>query len=247
MVEFRLFFATVMLAVLVAAVVDFSLLLLQYLLIMISAPGVLDDSFITMVRIDRAAAIGNGCAFISYPYLIRLIFSGRELRDERIERSLSKLTSVTGMKFMAEKIYAIKDGRANGVLAGLFRKTRHIFITDKLLERMNEEEIMAILAHARYWHLTRMLLTIIGWITIVQSVLQLADFNAFLNSIEAYWQQVVWIGVVTLGNIYTLMFLVMFPLSRRQEYQADATAAPWLGLNRYKLALHRLYEINGKL
>ena len=37
------------------------------------------------------------------------------------------------------------------------------------------------------------------------------------------------------------------PLSRRNEYQADATAALWVGIGLYKQALYRLHQINDQL
>jgi STE24 endopeptidase len=43
------------------------------------------------------------------------------------------------------------------------------------------------------------------------------------------------------------MFLVLYPLSRRNEYEADATAAKWVGTERYKRALYRLHQVNDSL
>ena len=249
--EFGLIGLAIFLAGLITAVVHFGILVSQYLLIRDNVPGLLDDSVAIVFRIVLSAAIGNGCAFISYSYLIRLIFKGHELRDERIDCALNRPITVSGLNVRAEKIYAIKGRTANAVVAGLFRKAQYIFFTDKLLERMNEEEIGAIfaheLAHSRHWHLPRMLLAIILWVLAVQVVLQLVGFSAYLDTLDAFWQRGLWISGVTFGNMYALMFLVLFPLSRRNEYQADATAVRWVGINCYKDALYRLYQVNDNL
>ena len=55
------------------------------------------------------------------------------------------------------------------------------------------------------------------------------------------------VGGLSAANIYLLLLLVLFPLSRRHEYQADTTAARWVGIKPYKHTLHRLYQINDSL
>ncbi len=153
---------------------------------------------------------------------------------------------MSGMDFRAEKIYAIRGRTAIAAISGLLRKTQFIFFTDKLLERMNEEEIMAVFAHelvhARHKHLPRMFLAVILWLCIVQSVLYAIDVNAYIETLDESLRM--WaVGGLSTANIYLLLLLVLFPLSRRHEFQADATAARWVGIKPYKHALHRLYEI----
>ena len=132
------------------------------------------------------------------------------------------------MDFRAEKIYVIRGRKANAVISGLFRKAQYIFFTDKLLERMNEEEIMAVfaheLAHAKHNYLPRMFMAVVLWLCIVQAVLYEIDINAYFETVDESLR--IWAaGGLSTANIYLLLLLVLFPLSRRHEYQADATAA----------------------
>ncbi len=215
------------------------------------APGFTEAGSIPfIILVVVAVAIGNIVSFSCAPYMIRLLFRGNELKDERMDRAVKHLISVTGMNIRVEKIYAIKGKTVNAVVAGLFRKAQCIFFTDKLLERMSEGEIMAALAHelahGRHRHPSKMLVAIVLWALGVQILLSLIDYYAYFDSLEEPWKMGVYLGI-NLANLYLLMFLALFPLSRRHEYQADATAALWVGTDLYKQALYRLYQINDQL
>ena len=215
------------------------------------APGSTEAGSIPfIILVVVAVAIGNVCSFSCGPYIIRLLYRGNELKDVRMDRAVKHLISVTGMDIRAGKIYAIKGKTANAVVSGLFRKAQCIFFTDKLLERMEEGEIMAALAHelahARHRHMPWVFLVLLLWTLGVQVFLSLIDYYAYFDSIAESWKIWVFSGI-NLVNIYLLMFLVLFPLSRRYEYQADATAALWVGIGLYKQTLHRLYQLNDQL
>ena len=215
------------------------------------APGFTEAGSIPfIILVVAAVAIGNACSFSCAPYIVRLVYRGYELKDERIDRALERLTSVTGMDIRAERLYAIKGRTANAVVAGLFRKAQYIFFTNKLLERMTEGEIMAVLAHelahARHRHAPRMFVVLLLWTLGVQVFLSLIGYHAYFQTIEESWKMWVYGGTNAL-NVYLLLFLVLFPLSRRHEYQADATAARWVGISRYKQFLRRLYQLNDQM
>lgn len=212
------------------------------------APGSTEPGSIPFIILAVVAvAIGSACSFSCAPYIIRLLYRGYELKDERIDRALERLISVTGMDIRAERLYAIKGRTANAVVAGLFRKAQYIFFTNKLLDRMAEGEIMAVLAHelahARHRHMPRMFLVLLLWTLGVQVFFWLIGFHAYFESIEEPWKMWVYLGT-NLANVYLLIFLVLFPLSRRHEYQADTTAARWVGISQYKQFLRRLHQLN---
>ncbi len=251
LVEVGLHMGLVMSGLLITVVVYFGLLIIAYDAVDTIVPGFWVDSSLKLLALAIVSAcIGNTCAFCCFPYLIRLIFRGYELRDVRLDRSVRKLVTATGMNIMAEKLYAIKGKTANAVVSGLFRKSRHVFFTNKILEKMTEEEIIAIfaheLAHAKHRHIPKMLFAVMLWICAFQTFMYLIGFNQYFNEIAESVKM--WVaGLITYLHVLLMMFLVLFPLSRRNEYEADATAATWVGVECYKSALHRLYQLNDKL
>ena len=249
LVEFGLIMGLITSGMVIAAVVLPCVLFLLHDTVDWIAPELLGKRSVTIViLVIISAVIGIACAYFSHPYLIRLIYRGYELKDERIERTLKRMRLVSGLDFRAEKIYVIRGRKANAVISGMFRNAQYIFFTDKLLERMNEEEIMAVfahkLAHAKHNHLPKMFLAVVLWLCIAQAVLYAIDINAYIESLDESLRMWTAGGLIA-ANIYLLMLLVLFPLSRRHEYQA--TAARWVGIKRYKYALHRLYQLNDSL
>ena len=251
LVEFGLDASVMMTCMFIAAVVFVCILLTAVDLVEESAPDLLESrSIAVMILIIVSAAVGNACAYLCFPYLTRFIFRGHELQDDRLDRSVRKLIAATGMDITAETLYAMKGRTANAMVSGLFRKARYIFFTDKLLESVDEEEILAIfaheIAHIRHRHMPKMLLATILWICVIQSFLYLIDFNAYYSSLDEsvkMWAS----GLIGGVNVWLIMFLVILPLSRSNEYEADATAARWVGAELYSRALYRLHQLNDRL
>lgn len=251
LVEFGLNMSVILAGIFFAVFIFISLLFIADEVIKWAVPGLLDHGSLTVVMlVILSAIVGNFCASLCFPYLARFIFRGYELRDDRLDRSVGKLISAIDMDIAAETLYTIKSRTANAMVIGLFRKNRYIFFTDKLLEKMNEEEILAIfaheLAHIRHRHLPKMLLATFTWICGMQVFMYLIDFNTYFNAIDESFKMWAY-GLINGVNVWLLMFLVLYPLSRRNEYEADATAAKWVGTERYKRALYRLHQVNDGL
>ena len=233
LVEFGLNMSVILAGIFFAVFIFISLLFIADEVIKWAVPGLSDHGSLTVVMlVILSAIVGNFCASLCFPYLARFIFRGYELRDDRLDRSVGKLISAIDMDIAAETLYTIKSRTANAMVIGLFRKNRYIFFTDKLLEKMNEEEILAIfaheLAHVRHRHLPKMLLATFMWICGMQVFMYLIDFNAYLNALDESFKMWAY-GLINGVNVWLLMFLVLYPLSRRNEYEADATAAKWGG------------------
>jgi len=251
LVEFGLNMCVILVGMLIAIFVFLCILFTADDMIEKAVPGLLDQGSITIVLlVILSATVGNACAWLCSPYLVRFIYRGYELRDERLDRSVGKLISAIDMDIAAETLYTIKSRTANAMVAGLFRKNRYIFFTDKLLAKANEEEILAIfaheLAHVRHRHLPKMLLATLMWVCGMQAFLYLIDFSAYFDALDESFKMWAY-GLLNTVNVWLLIFLVIYPLSRRNEYEADATAAKWVGTELYKRALYRLHQVNDNL
>ena len=251
LVEFGLDMGLSMACMFLAALVFAGILIATIDVVETSVPGLFESgSIAVVVLIIVSAAVGNACAYLCFPYLTRLIFRGCELKDDRLDRSVGKLLAVTGMNITAETLYTMKGRTANAMVSGLFRKARYIFFTDKLLEKMKEEEILAVfaheVAHIRHRHLFKMLLSGILWICVIQIVWYLMDFSAYYDALDEshkMWAS----GLIGGVNVWLVMVCVMLPLSRRNEYEADTTAAGWVGVECYSRALYRLHQLNDRM
>ena len=123
LVEFGMLMALVMSGMVIGMIVILTVLLTMSSTIEEWAPGFTEAGSIPFILLVVVAVIiGNVCSFSCAPYLIRLLFRGNELQDERIDRAVKHLITVTGMDIRVERIYAIKSKTANAVVAGLFRK-----------------------------------------------------------------------------------------------------------------------------
>lgn len=248
LVEFGLTMSVITAGILIALLVFLSILLTADDVIERAVPGLLKQGSLTIVvLVILSATVGNICTYLCFPYLVRLIYRGYELRDDRLDRSVGKLIASTGMDTAAETLYTIRSRTANAMVTGLFQKNRYIFFTDKLLVNANEEEILAIfaheLAHVRHRHLPKMLMATFMWVCGIQGFLYLVDFNDYFNALDESYKMWAY-GIINVINVWLLMFLVLYPLSRRNEYEADATAAMWVGIERYERALYRLHQLN---
>lgn len=251
LVEFGLDMGVSMACMVLAALVFAGIVIATIDVVEASAPGLFESGSIAIVAlVIVAAAVGNACAYLCFPYLTRLIFRGYELNDDRMYRSVRKLLAATGMDITAETLFTMKGRTANAMVSGLFRKARYIFFTDKLLEKMKEDEILAIfaheVAHIRHRHFIKMLLSGILWICVIQIIWYLIDFNAYYDALDESLK--VWAsGLIGGVNVWLVMVCVMLPLSRRNEYEADATAAGWVGVECYSRALYRLHQLNDRM
>jgi Zn-dependent protease with chaperone function len=127
----------------------------------------------------------NAIIFYCYPYLLRLVYSGHVLRDKRIGIILKALISESTMDFKVEMIYALKGLKANAAVSGMFRSSRFIFFTRKLLETMSEDEIKAILAHElahiKHKHLLK------NFVLFVLGIIVVILINPFLAEYIGYY------------------------------------------------------------
>ena len=251
LVELGLTMSVITAGIFIALLVFLSILLTADDVIERAVPGLLKQGSLSIVAlVILSATVGNICAYLCFPYLVRLIFRGYELKDDRLDRSVGKLIASTGMDIAAETLYTIRGRTANAMVSGLFQKNRYIFFTDKLLAKANEEEILAIfaheLAHVRHKHLPKMLTVTFMWVCGIQVFLYLIDFNDYFNALDESFKMWAY-SIINVLNVWILMFLVLFPLSRRNEYEADATATGWVGVECYSRALYRLHQLNDRM
>lgn len=189
-----------------------------------------------------------------YPIVIAPLFNRfRPLDDAELRQRIERLLHMTG--FAARGIFVADGSRrsshGNAYFTGLGRNKRIVFY-DTLLQSLNHDEILAVLAHELghfyHAHIKKRLL--------IMNVLSLAAL-----SLLAWLGQQPWfytgLGVERPGGDMLLaLFLLCSPLvaeflqpltmylQRRDEYQADAFAAKHDYARKLSAALLKLYQDN---
>lgn len=175
-------------------------------------------------------AFGIFMMYIS-PYVIEPLFHKfTSIGDEALERRIRDLMQKVGIKVgRVFKMDASKRTRhTNAYFTGIGRVKR-IVLYDTLLEKMDKDEVLSVLAHeAGHWkrrHILKNILLTQGFALIVLYIshrVLLSDILLNLFNIEegAFFAKVVILGF--LGSIVTFPLSPLFLyLSRRHEREAD--------------------------
>ena len=189
-------------------------------------------------------------SFLS-PLLIRIFYKLTPLEDGSLKDKVQALADQTGYKFKA--IYVVdasqKSTKLNAFAAG-YGKTKTIGLFDTLIEKMSEEEVIAVLAHeighAKKGHI----LTSAPLSFLTLAIMMVAAY--FVVTMPASSQAFGFADVNIAFGIYVLfilvsplMLLMQIPdaaLSRKHEYEADAIGKELAGGEAMVSALKTLYR-----
>lgn len=145
-------------------------------------------------------------------------------------------TSVSeGMKFIEPRIFPGVPLRfANAFCSGMIR--HKVLISDYLMEKLSEEETLAVLlheyGHARYHHMLRVTIPLAA----ILAVVSLISFYAQLNPHYFYLQSLV-----------PLLILLEYPVffyKRWLEMKADQFAAKFVGAKSVAITLEKVTRLN---
>jgi heat shock protein HtpX len=153
--------------------------------------------------------------------------------DRDLYRLVENTAIMTGLP--VPKIYLIDDVSMNAFATGRNPETASIALTEGLVKRLEKAELQAVIAH-ELAHInnrdTRLMLITIAGIgfflflgeILVRSTFRGSRFGRSKNSGKGALV-IFAIGVACLVFGYIVAPILRFALSRRREYQADATAA----------------------
>ena len=189
-------------------------------------------------------AIGLAIVFTVYPSIVRALFRARRL-DSELRQRFGPIERAFGIRIDGLFLLPGAGHRANALVTGIIPGRRFVFLTQELVENLDRDEICAVvaheLAHIRHRHLLRRLGVMALSIAVVDTT---------------FWAMWHWrpnisppVAAVALGTLNVLlcagyMILVMFPMARRHERQADDTAARVVGADVYNRTLRRIHDLN---
>jgi STE24 endopeptidase len=173
------------------------------------------------------------------PYVIEpLFFTFKPVEREGLEAEIRLLMEKTGLR--VDRVFQVDASRrsrhANAYFSGIGRVKR-IVLFDTLLEQMNREEVLAVLAHeAGHWkrrHLAkRIMVTEVGALVILYLAFKVLPWEG-LPGLVGLAEASLPIRLVIVGFLGTLLAFPLTPLasflSRKHEWEADRFAATLTG------------------
>ena len=189
-----------------------------------------------------------------YSNLIVPLFNKQTvLKEGELRNAIQQFADKVG--FRLNNIYVIngskRSAKANAYFTGFGRKKR-IVLYDTLIDEMEKDEIVAVLAHEighyKKKHVTQGLLISLLHTGVVFFLLSLFINSSSLSKALGVEEPNFHIGLVAFALLYSpvsfLLGIIMNRLSRKNEYQADAYAALHFKANALGAALKKLTRRN---
>ena len=144
------------------------------------------------------------------------------------------------------KINIVDDPQLNAYASGINAQSYTVTVTEGLLNKLNDDELAAVLGHELTHirnHDTKLLITCIVFVGIVSTVMSIAVrilYNTLLYGGERKRDDekggsglgiiiVLLIGIICCAIAYVFTLLTRFAISRKREYMADAGGAELCG------------------
>ena len=158
------------------------------------------------------------------PWLLRFCWRTESFPDGDHRRQLESIFSASELSIRDILVWRT-DGRiANAVLAGIFPGCRYLFLTDGLMNQLEQRNLKAIVAHeaghARHGHLFQLFLSLQVPLFLVLILHQVLDRSEMASD------SVRWCGMVT---VFFGWLLIHGRIARAFEHQADVAACHILG------------------
>lgn len=187
-----------------------------------------------------------GLILISTPIQMLLMFPCKRVRDPYLVSKLNELNSINGKKVFYNYWVVTAPRFYNAAVTGILKFgwifKRGIFIGEKVLELLDQEEFEAVvkheMAHVHLHHLLKRGLGSLGFVFFGTVVITTTIIIGNIYAETPTWQ-------AGLSLVYFFAFFASLTfLIREQEYEADAFAVTKLGANRKALigALDKLIE-----
>ncbi|MBI5358984.1 MAG: M48 family metalloprotease, partial [Planctomycetes bacterium] len=175
--------------------------------------------------------------FYLSPFFMRFIWGAVAMPKSPLRARLEGLCAKAGIKCSNFYVWNTRCGILNAAIAGLSGFTRHIFITDALLEKFSDDQICAVIAHeighAKKLHIAKYILLF---------------FSSFFAVMAlTYSQPDSSLVLINITLFMAFFWIVIFTaMSRRFEAEADMYAVELTGnAETFASALDSLAELSG--
>jgi STE24 endopeptidase len=189
-------------------------------------PEVLDRRHAGLIYLAPVAAM-----VIGFPWLLRAVWRTERLADSPLRNRLIRTARRCNVRLRDIRIWKT-DGRVvNAALAGLVPPVRFVFLSDGLLQLLDDDEIEAVFlheaGHARLHHAAQRIMAVaipfVFWQAVEGWLPAPGTGTPIANPPLAGWRQPIWplVSVMTVG---ALVVVTLGWYSRLLERQADLWA-----------------------
>ena len=166
------------------------------------------------------------------PLGLRLVWRTVRLGPGAIRERLEALCTRQGVRCRDFLVWRTHTDMVNGALVGIVPGLRYILLTDALLERLNERQVEAVMAHevahARRHHIPWLLVCVVSSVAIASVIVEGAARVLLRDGARIDWWQRGWGEGIGAPLSLGAGLMVFGWVSRRFEQQADAFAAQHL-------------------
>lgn len=171
--------------------------------------------------------------FIYPKFILPLFNKFTKMEDGELKEEIEKYAKKTD--YVANEIWVMdgskRSSKANAFFTG-FGKNKKVVLFDTLIEKLEIDEIVAVLAHEighfKKKHIFKMMLIAFVRLFILVGLLQLALNSSFLYDIFRIDEKSIYMSIVLFSLLYSpissITDLFLNRMSRKHEYEADAFA-----------------------
>ncbi|HDZ43111.1 hypothetical protein LCGC14_0123800 [marine sediment metagenome] len=169
------------------------------------------------------AFISAGAVFLLAPLMITRIWKTARLADGPLRRRIEELCDRLNLRYRDVLVWQTEGVLANAAVMGLIPQVRYVLLSDALLERMDERQVMGVFAHEA-GHVTGRHLLTMAVFAVTVTMLASAVFTAAIDAPTLDN----WVAIgATIGLLVPLWTFAFGWMSRRLERQSDVAAA-WI-------------------
>ncbi|MEX2672089.1 MAG: M48 family metallopeptidase [Phycisphaeraceae bacterium] len=199
------------------------------------------DSFLVpehpWIAYRSAFTLSGGLAiFLAAPLMIRHVWDTIPLAEGELRTRLLALCDCYHVRIRELLLWRTYGGIVNGAVMGLIGKTRYILLTDGLIERLEDDEVEAVMAHelghVRRHHMPWLAIcaitVLMAWSTVLEyAIMRVESLPGLQEAVTAsYWREMS--DVAMIGLLLGGWYVAFGYISRRFERQADTFAAQHL-------------------
>jgi STE24 endopeptidase len=202
--------------------------------------------------------------FVLLPVVLRYVWQTRPLPAGPLRSRLEGAAGRAGFRAREILVWHTHGMVVNAAVAGLVRRLRYVFLTDALLQRLDDDEIEAVfgheMGHVRHHHLLLRVMAMVAPLSFCMLLGQAFpdSFQGLQEGPSPEWLALgefglsIPTGLVLLGLMAVYVVVVFGHYSRQLEHQADLFGCRWMtpeaqrtGLERFTSALEKLALTGG--